>query len=410
MADRNPSHLNKIEPPPLGLMRQPSKREQLFEGIAKGSVGAELGVFAGDFTEEICEICSPSRLFAVDLWSGTHTSGDVNGENYRTLNLDEIRVRKTAEWNGRPITIVPSRTDAWLWEQPVSSLDWVYLDSDHSYGHVAVELEAARHAVKPGGLIMGHDFHSHQFPGVVRAVREFAQRWSCEIIVTRDDKLPSYAVKNPGPVDTSSVKGIVLQVGIGARDTQLLNFAGPDIEQWARKFGWEYVAQTTNVAEPRHPIWSKLVSELSLLPKYNAIFTLDADVMLVDGSVSPSEAFQAPGIGMALSGQSSDSPHFNCGVRALRQPHALVEPMLTAAWQDHDRTCGHPWQEQAAIHELQLHFPDVVYPISPRWNYNFADRHLQGAVSPVLLSYHGMDKRFERMVLDQRLYANTLRK
>lgn len=378
-------------------------RIDLLRQMPHGTIGAELGVFAGDFTEEVTEAIRPALLFAVDQWTGTHTSGDVNGENHRTLDLGLQRQELTERWRGNlPIKIVQAESAAWLWSQPHASLDWVYIDTRHTYEQCAHELAAARHAVKPGGWLMGHDFCPYAFPGVVRAVREFAVRWGCGIEVTSDDKLPSFAMRNPerSPLK-SGLRGIIAQIGVGDRDGAMLDFAGPDIEAWAKRHGWQYLQLRENIAAPKEPVWSKLLLERRLYSDYDAILTLDADVMLADPAISPAAAFEAPGIGLVVTGQCNDGPHLNCGVRAVRTDHPLVLPMLTAGFNSYEKWRGHYWQEQAAIHELQLHFPDVCYPLSPRWNYNSKDRHLQGCVDPVMLGYHGEDHRLARMISDK---------
>jgi predicted O-methyltransferase YrrM len=51
------------------------------------------------------------------------------------------------------------------------SLDFVFIDANHSYKSVKEDIEAWLPKVRVGGLLTGHDY-SNQFPGVVRAVKE----------------------------------------------------------------------------------------------------------------------------------------------------------------------------------------------------------------------------------------------
>lgn len=53
------------------------------------------------------------------------------------------------------------------------SIDYLFLDGDHSYETVRDELHALYPKVKSGGIIAGHDWNG--FPGVQRAVRGFAK-------------------------------------------------------------------------------------------------------------------------------------------------------------------------------------------------------------------------------------------
>ena len=51
------------------------------------------------------------------------------------------------------------------------SLDFVFLDADHSYEAVMADIIVWLCKVKPGGILTGDDY-SHCFPGVIRAVDE----------------------------------------------------------------------------------------------------------------------------------------------------------------------------------------------------------------------------------------------
>ena len=55
-----------------------------------------------------------------------------------------------------------------------SSLDWIYIDGDHTYDAARADLDAAMRVVKPGGLICADDYRLGKWwgDGVVRAVNE----------------------------------------------------------------------------------------------------------------------------------------------------------------------------------------------------------------------------------------------
>ncbi len=52
------------------------------------------------------------------------------------------------------------------------SLDFVFIDADHNYESVKVDIAAWRSKVKPGGILAGHDYGNSQWPGVKQAVDE----------------------------------------------------------------------------------------------------------------------------------------------------------------------------------------------------------------------------------------------
>ena len=51
------------------------------------------------------------------------------------------------------------------------SIDFVFVDADHSYEGVKADLEAWIPKIRSGGMIAGHDY-TEEFPGVIEAVHE----------------------------------------------------------------------------------------------------------------------------------------------------------------------------------------------------------------------------------------------
>jgi len=164
----------------------------LLDVFGPGSVGAELGVFCGDYTREILRIVQPAQLHLVDLFDGRVTSGNVNGQNMRCVDMAVIQQELAVL--DRVSTHAGDSVE-WLKAQPGSSLDWVYIDTTHEFDHTLAELEYARAAVRPDGVIAGHDF-SMAYPGVVKAVREFCARHHLSYRIYDGDLLPSFAIVN----------------------------------------------------------------------------------------------------------------------------------------------------------------------------------------------------------------------
>ena len=59
------------------------------------------------------------------------------------------------------------------------SLDFVFIDADHSYEAVRRDIEAWAPKVRAGGVLAGHDY-SVDFPGVIRAVTEYLSKYDAE--------------------------------------------------------------------------------------------------------------------------------------------------------------------------------------------------------------------------------------
>ncbi|MDR0994141.1 MAG: class I SAM-dependent methyltransferase, partial [Verrucomicrobiota bacterium] len=52
-------------------------------------------------------------------------------------------------------------------------VDLMFVDGSHSYEYVLSDTEQAFQMVKPGGIILWHDYNSRWWPGVTRALNEF---------------------------------------------------------------------------------------------------------------------------------------------------------------------------------------------------------------------------------------------
>lgn len=135
-------------------------------------VGAEIGVAEGRFTAALLALCPDVELWAIDdyapgykTWMGTQWSQaqqDANRSAFAgVLAANPARVRLIEK---------PSLEAAEALQD--ASLDFVFIDADHSYDGVVADIAAWSPKVRDGGWVTGHDFDHLKFPGVVRAVEE----------------------------------------------------------------------------------------------------------------------------------------------------------------------------------------------------------------------------------------------
>jgi hypothetical protein len=114
--------------------------------------GAEIGVYKGEYTERLCKV--GLKIFAIDPWAEVQGQGDGNrqarqdflyGHACRTLApYDCVIIRKTS-------------MDA-LQDFPDESLDFVYIDGDHSFRYIAEDICEWSKKVRVGGIVSGHDY------------------------------------------------------------------------------------------------------------------------------------------------------------------------------------------------------------------------------------------------------------
>ena len=177
-------------------MKFTKNREELIANVPQCCTFAELGVFSGAFSEKISSLLKPKKLYLVDIFDGKMGSGDVNGENFQFINLNESFDQLTQKYAKHPeVKIVKSTTVEFLDSLPDDHLDAVYIDADHSYEAVKQDLNLSFQKVGENGLIMGHDYEENEFPGVVQAVDEFCQQNDLKICLLSQEKLPSFLIK-----------------------------------------------------------------------------------------------------------------------------------------------------------------------------------------------------------------------
>lgn len=123
------------------------------------SRGAELGVWKGRTFLHLLKRCPKLTMIGVDLWAPQPTN---NGpENYVDWNHAEFEknVRKQSEqYGGRAIIYKMSTLEA-AEHVADESLDFVFIDADHSSEAVRNDITVWSSKVKPSGMILGHDIN-----------------------------------------------------------------------------------------------------------------------------------------------------------------------------------------------------------------------------------------------------------
>lgn len=176
-------------PMPEWEVRRLPERRWVLELVPEGGVGLEVGVFRGAFAELICEVARPRKLYLVDPWTRL---GETFGWGKEYTNFDTLTTLAARQEAEARVGLFPE-VEAVVIEgvypacsgQIAEPLDFAYLDAGHRYENTLWELRALARQVKPGGLILGDDWHpnpEHQHHGVFRAVNQFCQSDGWELI------------------------------------------------------------------------------------------------------------------------------------------------------------------------------------------------------------------------------------
>ena len=164
--------------------RETSARDTVLRALPKGGVGVEIGVWKGDFSARILKIARPKRLHLVDPWR-VSDEPDRRGEAWygaeriSQAEMDAIHDRVAGRFSAQiaadrvRLHRNPSREA--MAEFADDSVDFVYIDGDHSLAAVGEDLRAALRVTRPGGFLICDDYLLGQWwgDGVVRAVHAF---------------------------------------------------------------------------------------------------------------------------------------------------------------------------------------------------------------------------------------------
>ena len=117
-------------------------------------VGAEIGVERGRFSEQICLANPLIELYGVDHYGNY---GGKFGKN-QEANYAEAQER-LKQYDFR---FVKKTSMEALSEFADGSLDFVYIDGDHEFSHVACDIVEWTKKIRKGGIVSGHDYSHPQ--------------------------------------------------------------------------------------------------------------------------------------------------------------------------------------------------------------------------------------------------------
>ncbi|MFQ5683117.1 MAG: class I SAM-dependent methyltransferase [Candidatus Binatia bacterium] len=120
---------------------------------------AEIGVFRGGFASKVLEQCgSLKKYYMIDPWKnleGWNKPGNKDDQTFQK-HFDEVK-RKT-DFASEKRIILKGKTTEVIHEIPDESLDFVYIDGDHTLRGITIDLIKAYSKLRVGGCIGGDDF------------------------------------------------------------------------------------------------------------------------------------------------------------------------------------------------------------------------------------------------------------
>lgn len=146
-------------------MEEMSKRDivrgRLLGRMPKNAVVAEIGVWEGNFSRRIIEICEPKELHLIDPWLYQPEFGNTGFGRKKNEHLMEVKYQDVvaAFKSDDRVHIHRATSEDALNSLPDASLDWVYIDGNHNEPFIGNDLALCLKKVKPNGIISGDDYN-----------------------------------------------------------------------------------------------------------------------------------------------------------------------------------------------------------------------------------------------------------
>lgn len=160
---------------------------------------AEVGVYRGTFFKQLIKPQCVQLALAVDAWDasllipGGSTPVDQKEMDYMYNSLKSLAL-KTARpnigvWRGDSATLAGDVEDG--------TLDFVYIDADHTYKGCLRDLLAWYPKLREGGVFCGHDYFKEFYYtkyGVIEAVNDFRKSKKLKFFYATRENCPNWFV------------------------------------------------------------------------------------------------------------------------------------------------------------------------------------------------------------------------
>ncbi len=167
-------------------------RVELLRRLPNGGTVMECGVDEGHLSRQILQIAKPNQLILVDTWAT---------QRFNASKLEKIQHEFADDITTGRVRIERLTSVEALRAAADHSLDWIYIDTDHSYATTRDELLLAEKKVKPDGYICGHDYTIGSWPsyhryGVIEAVNAFCveHHWQFAYLTHEPNRNLSFAL------------------------------------------------------------------------------------------------------------------------------------------------------------------------------------------------------------------------
>lgn len=142
--------------------------------------GAEIGVLGGGYSLKLLGAIPELKLYCIDSWG----INEIKFGHYHNRKYAEAKLRL----GGHPETVLIKDFSLNAVKTfNLNSLDFVFIDANHSFDFVMRDIIEWGARVKRGGIISGHDYLSSGRTGVKDAVDIYVKAHNFKLKLTNPD-------------------------------------------------------------------------------------------------------------------------------------------------------------------------------------------------------------------------------
>lgn len=188
-ADAKKAEAAKKGPRAVKMDRKDGIRKRVLARLGGVETIVEIGVWRGRFSNVLLNTMKPKKLYLVDPWAATteDEAEDALTTAKNAAQMEQIcssvQNRFSDQIASGQVEILRDYSANALKTFKDGSIDLVYIDGDHTYEGVKLDLDLAWQKIKPSGYIMLDDYHRRGWwgDGVLRAVHEFIGQQSASL-------------------------------------------------------------------------------------------------------------------------------------------------------------------------------------------------------------------------------------
>lgn len=120
-------------------------------------VGAEIGVSKGRYSKWMLHCIKGLKLYLIDPWTAYSEYVEAHDEKGQVM-LDNFFEETKVRLVGKNVEFIRKTSMEAVKDFEDESLDFVFIDGNHSFEYVIDDIAAWSKKVKKGGIVSGHDY------------------------------------------------------------------------------------------------------------------------------------------------------------------------------------------------------------------------------------------------------------